>query len=989
LSTLTAGPNQYLCSAQNSINLAGIVFSSPGTASWSANGPGNFSNPSNSLINTYSLTPTDILNGSVIFTLTSTNNANCPAVSDTVMMRIAPQATVNAGLNQVICSNASSLSLSGSVIGISTTGTWSGSGSGIFTNASQLATGYNISPGDLAAGFVIFTLTSTNNGPCPVRSDSVRINITTLAALDAGNYQSVCSIQNSVNLAGGVFTSPGTATWSASGSGSFLNSASVIANSYSFSTADINAGLITFTLRSTNNGVCPPVSDTVSVRLIPLAQVNAGLTQALCSITPTAALSGTINGASTSGLWTTNGAGQIINPSSLVTSYSASAADALAGFVIFTLSSTNNGPCPIVSDTTRMRIVISASVTANTLTPICSTQNTISLGGTVVGVNGLGTWSTSGSGNIQNPTNLFTSYSVSANDIQNGSVTFTLSSINNGPCPVGRSTVSTQIVKTATVNAGSNLSICSNTNLIALSGSVTGASGSGQWQTNASGGFSPSSASLNTIYGIAPSDIANGSVIFTLSSTNNGPCPLVRDTVLVIITTLATVNSGTNQIICSNTPSITLSGSIVGSSSTGSWTAPGSGSFSPSQTNLNPSYTILPEDISRGNIVFTLSSTNNKGCPAVSNTVLIAIQNQATVNAGNDFTICSTQPDFVLAGNINGNTNTGTWSTNGSGTLTPNSSGLGALYKLNSSDHSAAKVRFVLQSTNNGVCPGASDSVVLHIIKFPILSLRLDTTICQNQRPFFVSGNISGGSGAFNWSTNGTGTFTPSNLQNPTYYLFGEGDLQLSTINLILKSTNNGPCGEVTKSTAITILPVPVAAFSASSYTLNLPRDQVTLTNESAGGKNYKWNFGDGETSNVFSPVHKYATVGYYTVELVAINEFACSDTTLRTLVVKSDINFPNAFTPNPNGPSGGAYDKNDYLSNDIFYPFTDGVTEYDLMIFNRWGELIFQSRELNVGWDGYFKGKLCQQDAYVWKANVKFFDGRVYSQTGTVTLLR
>src|SRR5690606_37612055 len=116
---------------------------------------------------------------------------------------------------------------------------------------------------------------------------------------------------------------------------------------------------------------------------------------------------------------------------------------------------------------------------------------------------------------------------------------------------------------------------------------------------------------------------------------------------------------------------------------------------------------------------------------------------------------------------------------------------------------------------------------------------------------------------------------------------------------------------------------------------------------------------------------------------------FSCSDTTYRAIAVKSDINFPNAFTPNPNGPSGGAYDKNDYLNNDIFYPFTDGVTEYDLMIFNRWGELIFQSRELNIGWDGYFKGKLCQQDAYVWRANVKFFDGRVYSQTGTVTLLR
>jgi gliding motility-associated-like protein len=72
-----------------------------------------------------------------------------------------------------------------------------------------------------------------------------------------------------------------------------------------------------------------------------------------------------------------------------------------------------------------------------------------------------------------------------------------------------------------------------------------------------------------------------------------------------------------------------------------------------------------------------------------------------------------------------------------------------------------------------------------------------------------------------------------------------------------------------------------------------------------------------------------------------------------------------------------------------VFFPYTSGVTDYHLQIFNRWGELIFESTELKTGWDGYFKGKLCQQDGYVWKADVKFFDGREYHKTGSVTLLR
>ncbi|MBK6522253.1 MAG: gliding motility-associated C-terminal domain-containing protein [Sphingobacteriaceae bacterium] len=107
-------------------------------------------------------------------------------------------------------------------------------------------------------------------------------------------------------------------------------------------------------------------------------------------------------------------------------------------------------------------------------------------------------------------------------------------------------------------------------------------------------------------------------------------------------------------------------------------------------------------------------------------------------------------------------------------------------------------------------------------------------------------------------------------------------------------------------------------------------------------------------------------------------------------ITVKSTIQFPNAFTPNTGGPNGGGYDPNN-PNNTVFFPFTSGVKEdgYDLKVFNRYGELIFQTTDLKVGWDGYFNGKLCQQDAYVWKANITFFDGTVFNKVGSVTLLR
>ena len=62
---------------------------------------------------------------------------------------------------------------------------------------------------------------------------------------------------------------------------------------------------------------------------------------------------------------------------------------------------------------------------------------------------------------------------------------------------------------------------------------------------------------------------------------------------------------------------------------------------------------------------------------------------------------------------------------------------------------------------------------------------------------------------------------------------------------------------------------------------------------------------------------------------------------------------------------------------------------EYELNIFNRWGELIFVSKDPKIGWDGYYRGKLCKQDVYVWKVRIKFSNGEVLEKVGDVTLLR
>ncbi|MCX7861935.1 MAG: gliding motility-associated C-terminal domain-containing protein [Bacteroidales bacterium] len=162
--------------------------------------------------------------------------------------------------------------------------------------------------------------------------------------------------------------------------------------------------------------------------------------------------------------------------------------------------------------------------------------------------------------------------------------------------------------------------------------------------------------------------------------------------------------------------------------------------------------------------------------------------------------------------------------------------------------------------------------------------------------------------------------------------------------------------------------------------------------NLSQHASTFLWNFGDGCTSTETNPKHYYTHEGEYHIQLIANNEYQCPDTftIYRAVVAKSEgkIEFPSAFTPNPNGPNGGYYNPNDY-NNDVFHPVFVGVEKYKLSIFNRWGELIFESEDPNIGWDGYYRGELCKQDVYVWKVSGKFVNGENFFKAGDVTLLR
>jgi large repetitive protein len=297
-----------------------------------------------------------------------------------------------------------------------------------------------------------------------------------------------------------------------------------------------------------------------------------------------------------------------------------------------------------------------------------------------------------------------------------------------------------------------------------------------------------------------------------------------------------------------------------------------------------------------------------------------------------------------------------------------------------------APITYVVTVTNS--CGASiSDSVDITFNPPPVIVLSTDTnSVCAPSSVLFndfsITGNTSDPIVTWYWTF---GDGTSSNLQDPMHVYPSPG-----TYPVTLTVTTAGGCTNNNASAPFMIYahPYPVASFSINSTLLNLPYDYLITNNQSIGATSYVWNFGDGGTSTQTNPQYLYSTVGVYPIMLVATNAYNCSDTAYSEVTTNADVVFPNVFTPSEEGSSGGFYDISS-LTNDIFFPYTSGVTDFSLQIFNRWGELIFETTDVKQGWDGYYRGKLCQQDVYVWKASLKLNNGKKFNKTGDVTLLR
>lgn len=224
--------------------------------------------------------------------------------------------------------------------------------------------------------------------------------------------------------------------------------------------------------------------------------------------------------------------------------------------------------------------------------------------------------------------------------------------------------------------------------------------------------------------------------------------------------------------------------------------------------------------------------------------------------------------------------------------------------------------------------------------------------------------------------------------ENPVheYHTPGTYTIQLTVFGV------NGGVNTMVKVDSVTVHPSAMAFFTAQPSQVVAPTQPVFTYNLSTNATSFVWDFGDGSFSNASSPLHYYQSPGTYDITLIANNTWNCPDTFsiagAVTAIAGGEIVFPNAFTPGNLGPTDGVYDPNS-MDNDIFHPLSQGVVDYKLQVFNRWGELLFETTDVNKGWDGYYRGQLSKQDVYVWKAYARFVSGEEKRLTGDLTLLR
>jgi gliding motility-associated-like protein len=967
--TANAGPDATVCVTNMTVALSGSISGITNTGQWSTSGSGTFVPNNTSLNADYTPSAADSIAGAVTLTLTTTNNQACLPISDDMLINILPAGIASAGADETVCANNASVNLSGTVSGGATTGVWSSSGTGVFTpNNTDLNATYVPSANDASTGTVTITLTANS---CDSDTDDMVITITPEPIVSAGPDETVCANVLTISLTGSVTGASTTGVWSTSGTGTFSPSNTDLNATYTASSADSIAQTVTIVLNATGIGTCVPVSDTMLINIFPTGTANAGSDQTLCANNGNVTLSGTISGGASQGQWSTTGSGVFVpNNTDLNATYVPSSADTINGSVSLTLSATNS--CNAATDFMVVTFSPAPAVNAGPDQSLCATNPVVSIAGTV-NVATSAEWSTSGSGTFSpNNASLNATYNATPTDISNGTITLYLTSIGNGSCNAVIDSLIVNISTGVVVNAGSDQIVCSTSAYTSLQGQVSNGSTTGVWSTLGSGTFAPNSATLSVDYSFSPADVSSGSTQLILTSTNNGSCAAEADTLVVTYGSTAYAGAGSDQIVCVDNFVTNLNGIISGGATQGQWLTLGSGAFFPSNTDLNASYTPSASDSVAGFVDIVLETIDHGSCAQGKDTMRINIEPLPIANAGVDVSICTAVDSVILSGGVTSAIGA-TWTTSGTGFFTPNDSLLNAAYHPSLSDIATGNITLSLTTYGSSICSADTDEMQITLV-MPLSAGFTFTETCIGLPMSFSDTSLVVNGTIVSWAWN-FGDAGVSASQNPVHIYNATGTYD---VTLVVESSLG--CSYTIIQT-VTVHAGPNANFGINPNPADID-EEISFNDLSTGSISWIWSFGNGDSDSVNQqPTYVYFSEGNYNITQTVTNVYGCTDTMTQALIVRESAVYPpvvpTGFSPNEDG------------ENDVLRVLGGPFLEVNLRVYNNWGNLIFESNDPAMGWNGAWKDKQQPPGDYVFVVRAVTIDGEEYFNQGSVSIIK
>ncbi|MGZ3866164.1 MAG: PKD domain-containing protein, partial [Bacteroidia bacterium] len=594
----------------------------------------------------------------------------------------------------------------------------------------------------------------------------------------------------------------------------------------------------------------------------------------------------------------------------------------------YTVAGTDANGC-FAGNTGTITINPSIVVTAGNNTPICA-------GGTINLTTTSGTvWSWTGPGGYasssQNPTIINATTSMSG--------TYSLTATDASGCQ-GSTTTNVIVNPLPVLSIGSNGPICVNQTLNLTSG------GGSSYSWNGPGGFT--SAQQNpTITGVT----ATAGGVYTVTVTDGNTC--VNTTTLNVVVNPLPVVGVTGSTVCVN-GTINL-GSTGGAGYSWSWSGPGGYASNQQFPSISPA-TLADA----GTYVVTV--TDSKNC----------VNANAAQVVVNSLPIVSVTTAQICAG-----TSTSLSASGASTYVWSPTTGLSSSVSSAPVCSPAVTTAYTVTGTDVKGCQStATTTVVVTPAPAAVITPSI-TTGCAPVCTGFTNVDTTNASlNTYSWNF-GNGQTSSSVAPTSCYNVAGNYTVSLTV-------TNSIGCKGVSTATVV-VYPVPNADFYATPQPTTILDNQIHFYDQTTGGATittWNWTLAPGIHSTVQNPTMLYGDTGTFVVELVVTSNRGCKDSVIKTIRIDDEFSLyvPNAFSPNGDGV------------NDIFYAKGEGVRDFKMWIFDRWGNQAFFSDDIYKGWDGRCRAKgseIVQEDVYVWKIQCRTPKGEKKQLSGHVSLIK